>query len=109
VNKTAYHPQCNGLTERLNATLCQLLEIYGNEKQSDWDENIQNALMAYRTSVQASSNITPYEVVFGKQPLLPNHMEYSKITAHKEKFGKSKCSEQREIRSRIREKKNRNW
>ena len=28
VNTTAYHPQTNGLTERFNATLCQIISIY---------------------------------------------------------------------------------
>ena len=31
-NTTSYHPQCNGLTERFNSTLCQMLSMYVNTR-----------------------------------------------------------------------------
>lgn len=34
---TAYHPQCNGLTECFNKTLADLLFMYTNTAQTDWD------------------------------------------------------------------------
>ena len=73
---TAYHPQCNGLTERFNATLCQMLSIYGNNNQDDWDEHIPAALFSYRTSAQETTNLSPFEVLFGRQPQLPSDFEF---------------------------------
>ncbi len=52
INTTAYHAQCNGLTERFNATLCQILTNYVNENQTNWDGFIAVSLFAYRSSVQ---------------------------------------------------------
>ena len=35
---TAYHPQTDGLTERCNKTLVDMLSKYISEQQNDWDE-----------------------------------------------------------------------
>jgi len=75
LNTTAYHPQCNGLTERFNATLCQTLAIYCQENQTDWDDFIPTALFAYRTSIQETTQLSPFEVLFGRQPRLPSDLE----------------------------------
>jgi hypothetical protein len=75
LNTTAYHPQCNGLTERFNATLCQLLAMFSNEGQTDWDQFIAVALFAYNTSVQQTTELSPFEVLFGRPPRLPCESE----------------------------------
>ncbi|GFU24810.1 retrovirus-related Pol polyprotein from transposon 17.6 [Trichonephila clavipes] len=35
---TAYHPQTNGLTERFNKTLADMLSMYVDAEQKNWDE-----------------------------------------------------------------------
>ncbi|GFW93675.1 retrovirus-related Pol polyprotein from transposon 412 [Trichonephila clavipes] len=35
---TAYHPQTNGLTERFNKTLADMLSMYVDVEQKNWDE-----------------------------------------------------------------------
>ena len=44
----AYHPQTNGLVERLNQTLVNMLTKLSGEKRDDWDDYIDVALFAYR-------------------------------------------------------------
>ena len=51
---SAYHPQSNGLDERMNQTLKAALQKLVNENQDDWDQLLDNVLFAYRTSRQAS-------------------------------------------------------
>ena len=75
INTTAYHPQTNGLTEKFNGTLCQILSIYGKENQSNWDELIPTALFAYRTSIQETTLQTPFETLYSRTPRLPNNLE----------------------------------
>ena len=43
---TTYHPQTNGLVERFNRTLCEMLAKYSIEYQEDWDIFLPSALFA---------------------------------------------------------------
>ena len=63
---TAYHPQTNGLVERYNQTLQLSLVKLVNNQQNDWDEYLDGLLFAYRTSVQKSTKITPFELMYGR-------------------------------------------
>lgn len=67
---TAYHPQTNGLVERYNQTLQRSLVKLVNEQQNDWDEYLDGVLFAYRTSVQKSTKITPFELMYGRYVLM---------------------------------------
>ena len=75
IQTTAYRPSTNGLTEKFNETLCQILSIYGKENQTNWDELIPTALFAYRVSVQETTLQTPFETLYKRQPRLPNELE----------------------------------
>ena len=60
---TAYHPQCDGLTERFNRTLKTMISCYFNENQNDWDELLPFLAFAYNTSTHSTTNFTPGELV----------------------------------------------
>jgi hypothetical protein len=75
INTTAYRPQCNGLTERFNATLCQILSMYVSENQDDWDDFLPTTLFAYRVSCQETTKMAPFELLYGRKPCLPNDVE----------------------------------
>ena len=75
INTTAYHPECNGLTERFNATLCQVLSMYCDENQTDWDEFLPTALFAYRTSIQETIKMSPFDALNAREPRLPSDLE----------------------------------
>jgi len=45
---TPYHPQCNGLVERYNGTLKNMLKKVCAERPKDWDRYIEAVLFAYR-------------------------------------------------------------
>ena len=44
----AYYPQTNGLDERFNQTLVNMLTKMSGEKPDEWDEYIDAALFGYR-------------------------------------------------------------
>ena len=64
---TAYHPQCDGMVERFNRSLLQLLRAYV-EKESDWERYLSMALFAYRTAVHSSTGVSPFMLMFGRSP-----------------------------------------
>jgi hypothetical protein len=72
VNSTAYHPQSQGNTERMNRTLSSSLAMYINETQTDWDLYLQGCTFGYNSSPCLQSNgYPPFYLLFGRLPLLP--------------------------------------
>ena len=72
---TAYHPQSDGLVERQNRTLQDILSTFVVEHQTDWDEMLDQAVFAYNTSVHESTKLSPYEMVFGRPARMPIEVE----------------------------------
>ena len=64
---TPYHPMGDGLVERLNRSLLYLLRTLV-EKESDWEEHVQLLLFVYRTTKHSTTNMSPYEILFGQNP-----------------------------------------
>ena len=68
---TAYHPQANGLDERLNQTLMNSLAKFAQDNCEGWDVQLQEVVYAYNTAVQESTKYTPFEAMFGRVARLP--------------------------------------
>ena len=66
-----YRPQSDGMVERFNRTLLNMLSAFVSEKVNDWDEHLPYVMMAYRTSVHASTGCTPQIMVYGVESHLP--------------------------------------
>ena len=64
---TAYHPQCDGMVERVNRSLLQLLKAYV-EKDYEWEPYLPLVLYAYRTAVHTSTGVSPFALMFGREP-----------------------------------------
>lgn len=73
---TAYHPQTNGLVEHLNGSLKQILSMYVDAAQDDWDEYLAAALYAYNTAKQESTGFTPFSLLFGHESNTPADVAY---------------------------------
>lgn len=65
---TAYHPQTNGLVERFNHTIVQILSLIADMKKEDWSDYIHAACYAYNTSQQSSTMESPFYLMFGRDP-----------------------------------------
>ncbi|KAI2662301.1 Retrovirus-related Pol polyprotein from transposon 17.6 [Labeo rohita] len=66
---TVYHPQTDGLVERFNQTLKQMLRRVAAEDRRDWDLMIPcDVMFGIREVPQASTGFTPFELLFGRQP-----------------------------------------
>jgi hypothetical protein len=68
---TAYHPQANGLVERLNHTLADMLSMYVSRDHTDWDVTLPFVRFAYNTSKQESTGKSPFYLMHGRHPVLP--------------------------------------
>ena len=69
---TPYHPQSDGLVERFNRTLRMLLTAQMAQVPEDtWDDHIPLLMLAYRSSVQESTQFTPAQLMFGREVQLP--------------------------------------
>jgi len=61
----------NGLTERFNRTMWDMLSKKGIEEQTRWDRHIASCLYAYRSQIQESTGKSPYELLYGLPMKLP--------------------------------------
>ena len=68
---TAYHPQTNGLVERMNRTIKTALKKETSIHPQDWDTFLPRILLGLRAAVQSSTKHAPYSLLFGRQPNLP--------------------------------------
>ncbi|KAM7309909.1 DDE-type integrase/transposase/recombinase [Ixodes scapularis] len=59
---TAYHPQTNGLTERLNKTIADMIAMYADVEHKTWDEVLPYVTFAYNTAVQETTGVTPFQL-----------------------------------------------
>ena len=63
---SVYHPISNGLTERFNGTLKQMLRKLCVGQPKDWDRYLLALLFAYREVPQASLGFSPFELLYGR-------------------------------------------
>ena len=59
-SSTAYHPQTDGQTERVNQELEQFLWLFVSERQDDWHALLPLAEFSYNNHVHASTQHTPF-------------------------------------------------
>lgn len=71
---TPLHPQSNGMVEKWNATLLNMLTIYAKDCPKNWDDYLKFACMAYNSSVHSTTGFTPYRLRFGEEMRLPVHV-----------------------------------
>ncbi|UYV63338.1 K02A2.6-like [Cordylochernes scorpioides] len=64
---TSYHPQTNGLTEWLNRTLINMLSMYVNTDQKNWDEILLFITHAYNTTIQETKGYSPFFLMFRRE------------------------------------------
>ena len=70
------HPQNNGLVERFNKTLLDMLAKYIDSNQRNWDKYLQLVMLAYRSSVHDSTGFSPAFLTFGREIELPCDLLY---------------------------------
>lgn len=65
---TAYHPQTDGKTERVNQEIEQYLRTYCSYRQDDWVKWLPIAEFALNSRVHSSTGRAPFELIYGYIP-----------------------------------------
>jgi transposase InsO family protein len=81
---TSLHPQSDGMVKRGNRTISHMLSSFVSDNQRDWDERINLLMLAYRSSVHETTNVTPNEMMFSRQVTLPIELMYGKPAPNEE-------------------------
>jgi transposase InsO family protein len=73
ITTTAYRPQTNGLCERNNQFLTQVLAKLVRDKdvEANWDEYLDEALFAMRTMVNDATGYSPSRLLYGYELVSP--------------------------------------
>ncbi|CAK9297525.1 unnamed protein product [Gordionus sp. m RMFG-2023] len=66
---SAYHPQPNGMVERVNRTIQNALLKCIKDDQLTWTDALPGILFAYNTSDHESSKFTPFELIYGRKAI----------------------------------------
>ena len=68
---TAYHPQSDGQTERVNQIVEDMLRSCALQYGDSWDANLPYAEFSYNNSYQTSLKMTPFEALYGRKCRTP--------------------------------------
>ena len=71
VNTSGYHPQTDGLVEKFNSTLINMISKSSDSGGMEWDQQLPLLLFAYRSTVQESTRESPFFLLYGRDPRLP--------------------------------------
>lgn len=65
---TAYHPQTDGQTERMNREIEAYLRIYCGSHPESWMDHLADIEFSHNQRVNTNSGKTPFEIIMGYNP-----------------------------------------
>jgi len=71
IRSSAYHPQTDGQTERVNQILEDMLRACAIHYDKSWDKCLALAEFSYNNSYQASLQMAPFEALYGRRCQTP--------------------------------------
>ena len=83
IRTTSFRPQTDGITERANQSIKNMIMNYVNKDQNNWDQYLDQLTFAYNTAKQMSTNFTPFELMFNRKPKIPIDIFYPAIKPDK--------------------------
>ena len=71
LNSSPYYAQANGQAESSNKILIKLVKKKIEENPKRWHEVLSEALWAHRIFLHGVTKVTPFELVYGQEAILP--------------------------------------
>jgi hypothetical protein len=90
---TPYHPMTNGQIERYNATMDSKIAALSNERRTNWDEQVPYVTFNYNTSIHATTGQIPFELMYGRSPILPFDQQTPLVTLSQDPTYQSKLNQ----------------
>jgi transposase InsO family protein len=77
---TPYHPETNGQIERYNSTMDAKIAVLSNKRKTNWDDQLPFVTFNYNTSIHSSTKQIPFEMMYGRKPVLPFDHQDTNVT-----------------------------
>jgi len=65
---TAYYPQTDGQTERINQELEQYLRVFINHRQKQWPDWLEMVEFVYNNKIYMATKISPFKANYSQDP-----------------------------------------
>ncbi|MCO5554272.1 hypothetical protein L7F22_007800 [Adiantum nelumboides] len=81
-HSTPYYPQSNGFVEKANGIIAGIIRKMVKNKTKLWDDFLDGALWAYRTTYKEATEFTPFHLVYGQEALQPIELNIQTMRLH---------------------------
>jgi hypothetical protein len=71
LNSSPYYVQANGQAKASNKVLIKIIKKRIKDNPRRWYEKLSEAMWAHRTSRHEATKVTPFELVYGQEAVLP--------------------------------------
>jgi transposase InsO family protein len=97
---TAYHPQTDGQTERMNQTLEHYLRVFSTEDQTNWPYLLAEAEYACNNARNETIGMSPFQALMGFSPEFHERVE-GDSAQKKVPLATERLQKLREVRTRL--------
>jgi hypothetical protein len=99
---TTCHPQTDGQTKVVNRTLTQLLRTVIRKNLKTWEDCLPFIEFAYHRTMHTTTSYSPFEIVYGFNPLTPLDLMHLPIDEMSSLDGHRKAELVKSIHERVR-------
>jgi transposase InsO family protein len=84
LNSSPYYVQANGQAKASNKVLIKIIKKRIKDNPRRWHKKLSEALWAHRTSRHGATKVTPFELVYGQEVVLPVEigLQSFRVTRH---------------------------
>jgi len=98
---TAFHPQTDEQTERMNQELEQYLRMFIDHRQEQWPEWLGTVEFAYNNKAHSGTKVSPFEANNGQSPRMEFKLRKKRRFEGAERFAKRMEEVQEEVKAAL--------